>query len=67
MRFILDTHTKAKKPGFFSQISVGWQNLSQKPGFFARQKGDRLPFRNRVSLYNLCHSTNILIETRFLG
>ncbi|WP_354635823.1 hypothetical protein [Planktothricoides raciborskii] len=23
--------------------------------------------RNRVSLYNLCHPTNILIETRFLG
>jgi len=23
--------------------------------------------RNRVSLYNLCHPTNILVETRFLG
>jgi hypothetical protein len=41
MRFILDTHTKAKQAGFFSQISVYLHKLSQKPGFFARQKADR--------------------------
>jgi len=45
--------------------SLFWRALFWGALFGGRSLfGDK---RNRVSLYNLCHPTNILVETRFLG